>query len=195
MLFLTNKCYTIMSYYVQSYLTDAKLLKKIYGSKNPLLLQKLTKDMTDDLDDLDDYYEKDVDHVKNAPEVLADIINGVTRFPEITFMYSLVYEKLCGHVGKKVYPPNDEYSTDYYLAVPKETKHKAFMPIPFTKDYPEVYSISYDELPAEKERFLKLTERKGADAEELAEEKAEFEFIFDKAAKDGKDLVFFLYEE
>lgn len=181
-----------MGYYVQSYLTNANAIKQLYGSKDNYQLTTLFKKMADDLDELDTYFADEISNDKNAREVLKDITNGETRFSELAFMYGYVYEKLCKYYGKHILPPNDEYSTNYYCEIPKDV-YKSFIPIPFSDDFPEMYSISIDELRLEKERFLALTTREGVDDEYLESEKKDFEFIFDKAIKENKDLVFFLY--
>lgn len=183
-----------MSYSVVSYLTNSTEIKKLYGSKNQKLLASLLDELSDELDDLNDDFDFDdnIGDAKNSQEVLTDIINGDIRFPELDYMYGFVYEKLCGHYGEQIFPPNDEFSTNYYWAIPKQT-YKAFIPIPFSSDFPEIYSIPTTELQAEKDKFLALTERDGVDEDYLKMEKEDFKFTFDKAIEDNKDLVFFLY--
>jgi hypothetical protein len=181
-----------MSYSVVSYLTDSNEIKKLYGSKDKELLASLLNELSEELDNLNDDFEDDISDDKNSQEVLTDIINGETRFPELAFMYGYVYEKLCGHYGEEIIPPNDEFSTNYYWAVPKQT-YKAFIPIPFSSDFPEIYSIPTTGLQKEKDKFLALKKRDGIDEDYLKMEKEDFEFTFDKAIEDKKDLVFFLY--
>ena len=164
----------------------------MYGSKDNALLSSLLDELSDQLDDLNGYFEDQIDDDKNAQEVLADIINGKIRFPELAFMYGYVYEKLCEYYGEKIIPPNDEFSTNYYWEVPKQT-YSAFIPIPFSSDFPEIYSIPTRKLRIEKEKFLALTKRDGVDEAYLKMEKEDFEFAFDKALEENKDLVFFLY--
>lgn len=180
-----------MGYYVQSYLTDAEKIKKIFASKDLVLFEKLEKEFKEDFEHLYDYFVDDLDENVFPASILLDIVNGEIRFPKFAFLYGYVYELLCKHYGEHVFPPDDEYSTNYFWEVPKEPK--AFIPIPFTKDFPEIYSIKINELQNEKGRFLALKERKGMPAEYIHLEKEGFEFIFDKAIKEKKDLAFFLY--
>jgi hypothetical protein len=181
-----------MGYYVQSYVTDSNAIKKLYGSKDKELLASLLDKLSDELQNLNDDFSSQINENKNAQTIVADFINGEVRFPELAFMYGYVYEKLCEHFGERVIPPNEEFSTNYYWAVPKQT-YKAFIPIPFSKDFPEIYSISLSDLVTEKATFLGLTKREGADEDYLIMEKEDFEFTFDKALDENKDLVFFLY--
>ena len=183
-----------MSYSVTAYLTNSADIVKLHGSKNNNLLAVLLDELSEQLGNLNDDFDFDpnIGRDKNSQEVLRDIINGEIRFPEIAYLYGYVYEKLCQHYGAQVGPPNEEFSTNYYWAVPKQT-YKAFIAIPFSSDFPEIFSIPVNDLPGEKERFLGLSERKGADEEYLKMEKEDFEFAFDKAIEEKKDLVFFLY--
>lgn len=180
-----------MGYYVQSYLTDSDEIKKVYGSKNKTLLSSLLKKLSKELNELNDYFEDKLSDKINSQEILTDFINGEIRFPELDFMYGYVYEKMCEHYGKQVSPPNDEYSTDYYWNIDKTPQ--AFVNIPFTNDFPEIYSISKNELKLEKDRFLALKNIEGIDKEDLKMDKEDFRFIFNKAIKENKDLVFFVY--
>ncbi|MCX8534239.1 DUF7691 family protein [Chryseobacterium luquanense] len=183
-----------MGYYVTGYVTDSANIKNLYGSKDQEILTSLLNELSDSLDELNDDFDFDdnLNEEKNSQAVLTDIINGEIRFPELAYLYGYVYEKLCEYFGEIVDSPNDEFSTNYYWEIPKET-YKAFIPIPFSSDFPEVYSIYAADLQTEKSKFLALTERKGVDSDYLKTEKEDFEFAFNKAIKENKDLVFFLY--
>ena len=183
-----------MSYSVISYLTNSTEIKKLYGSKDKELLVYLLNELSDELNDLNNDFDFDdnIGDDKNSQEVLADMINGDIRFPELAYMHGYVYEKICRHYGEEIVPPNDEFSTNYYWAIPKQT-YKAFIPIPFSSDFPEIYSIPTNELQTEKNKFLALTKRDDVDEDYLKMEKEDFEFTFDKAIENSKDLVFFLY--
>lgn len=181
-----------MSYSVLSYLTDSAEIKKVYGSRNKKLLATLLDEFSEDFDILNEDFENDLDKNENAQEILEDIIDGEIRFPEIAFMYGYVYEKICEYYGELIFPPNDELSTGYYWDVPKQT-YKAFIPIPFSDDFPEIFSIENKDLKSNKERFLSLFDREDVDEETFRIEKEDFEFIFNQAMEENKDLVFFLY--
>ncbi len=181
-----------MGYYVQSYLTDSSEIRKLYGSKNKELLASLLHELSEDLNNLNQYFSEELGDDKNSQKILTDIINGEVRFPKLAFMYGYVYEKLCDYYGEQVFPPNDEYSTDYYWSINKET-YKAFVPIPFSNDFPEIYSILTTELQEEKERFLAPTKIRNVEDEDVESAKEDFKYIFEEALKKNKDLVFFLY--
>lgn len=191
-----------MGYYLTSYLTNSSEIKKLYGSKDEKLLTTLLKDLSEELESLNDDFDYelnenedfDSDDIENkdSQQILTDIINGEVRFPELAFMYGYVYELLCKYYGKTIFPPNKEYSTAYYWEIPKSS-YKAFISIPFSSDFPEIYSIEISNLEAEKDLFLSLKDRNGINEEGLKIEKEDFKFIFDEAIKQKKDLVFFLY--
>ena len=181
-----------MGYYVQSILTDSKKIKSVFGCKNEVLLTQLIEKLYEELEILNSDFEDQINTSVNAHAVLKDIINGEIRFPKLAFLYGYVYEKLCKYYGETVHPPKNEYVTNYYWAIPKET-YKTFIEIPFSNDFPEIYSIYFEDLIKEKERFLNLKELNGFENVDLAIAKQDFEFIFDKAIAEKKDLVFTLY--
>lgn len=183
-----------MSYSVVSYLTDSSRIKKLYGSRDQALLASLLDELSEVLDELNDEFDFDekIDDDNNSQAVLTDIINGEIRFPKIAYMYGYVYEKLCEYYGRQIIPLHDELSANYYWEIPKQT-YSAFVPIPFSSDFPEIYSIPTERLAAEKSRFLALTQKEGVDGENLEMEKEDFAFSFDEAIKANMDLVFFLY--
>ena len=106
-----------MSLYIQSYLTDAAKVKKVFGCKNKLFFEKAMLKLRDELDDLDADYDEQINFDKNAKTVLLDIINGKIQFNDMAFMYVHIYEKLCSVFGEQVFPPNDEYSVPYFKAI------------------------------------------------------------------------------
>ncbi len=176
-----------MGYSVQSYLVESAKIKQLYGSKDKVLLSTLLEKFEDKLEDLNATFCDD------AQKILADIINGEVRFPELAFMYGYVYEFLCEYFGKKIFPPNEEYSSFYYWSIPNKETYKAFIPIPFSDDFPEIYNIAETDLEMEKQNFLSVSQIDGINEEDLQIEKESFEFAFDKALEQKKDLVFFLY--
>lgn len=182
-----------MGYYVTSYLTDSSEIKKLYGSKDEIKLKRLLTDLSEELNSLNEDFDYELTGNENSQEILTDIINGEIRFHNLAFMYGYVYEQLCIYYGKIIDPPNEEYSTAYYWEIPKKKSYKAFIPIPFSNDFPEIYSIDKNNLQTEKDLFLSITKRDGIDEDYLNIEKEDFRFIFDEAITQNKDLVFFLY--
>lgn len=180
-----------MGYYVSSYLTNAESVRNIFGSKDIVLYEKLTDKFKEGFEKQNDYFSRDLPENVSFGSVLLDIIYGQIRFPNLAFAYGYVYESLCEYCGEKVFPPEGDYSTNYYWAITKTPK--SFIPIPVTFDFPEIYSISYGDLKTEKQRFLEITEIEGISTEYINLEKEGFAFIFDKAIEEKKDLVFFTY--
>lgn len=180
-----------MGYYVTSYLTRAESIRSVFGSKDIALYEKLSAQFKADFERHDNYFASNLPQGVSFKSVLIDIIYGEIRFPKFAFIYGYVYESLCEYYGEKVFPPEGEYSTNYYWAIPKTPK--AFIPVPLTRDFPEVYSIYYNDLKTEKERFLAVAEIDGIPAEYIDTEKEDYAFIFDKAIAEKCDLVFFTY--
>jgi hypothetical protein len=180
-----------MSLYIQSYLTDAEKVKKVFGCKNKLFFEKILLKLRDDLDDIDADHEEFINFDKNAKSVLLDIINGKIQFEELAFIYVLVYEKLCGVFGEQIYSPNDEYSVPYFQAL--GINPSAFIPIPMVKNTPFIYSIPVAKLFKEKQWFLGLTKPDTMSQKDFDMEQSDFAFAFDKAMKENKDLVFSMY--
>ncbi|MFD2938637.1 DUF7691 family protein [Flavobacterium notoginsengisoli] len=181
-----------MGYYVTSYLTNSSEIKKVYGSKDEKLLTVILNDLSEELDSLNGSFDYAVTENKQSQKILTDIINGEVRFPELAFMYGYVYELLCEYYGEIIFPPNKEYSTTYYWEIPKLT-HKAFISIPFSSDFPEIYSIYHNDLEQEKDLFLSIQKLDGINEETLKALKEDFDYIFDIAIEENRDLVFFLY--
>jgi hypothetical protein len=180
-----------MSKYIQSYLTDSEKVKKVFGCKNKLFFEKILITLGDDLEDLDSDYEDKITFEKNAKTVLLDIINGNKSFPDMAFLYMMVFEKLCKVFGEQIYCPNDEYSVSYLQAV--GVKSNAFIDIPLEKSEPFLYCIPVAKLFKEKEWFLGLTKPDTMTQKEFDMEQSDFAYAFDKAMKANKDLVFTMY--
>ena len=92
-----------MSYSVCAYLTEADKVKSVYGARDNLLLNQLKAALKPGLDSLNDYFSDSLNADMDAYAVLADIVNGEIRYPEIAFMYGYVYEKICNHYGTQIY--------------------------------------------------------------------------------------------
>lgn len=178
-----------MSYNVNCYLTDAKKIRDTFGCKDAQLHTLLLKQLSANLQELNDDFEDEIDDEKNFQAVLADFINGEIRFPDDGFMYGYVYEQICGYYGELAV---QELSVPYMESVPQIT-HKTFVPIPEPEDFPGIYSIAKEDLLKEKKSFLSAPGMKGVDQETLTEERQEYEDVFDQAIELNRDLVFFLY--
>ncbi|MDM1395704.1 DUF7691 family protein [Myroides odoratimimus] len=184
-----------MSYSVQSYLTDKTKIQQVYGCKDLTLYNELCEAFQDQLDEHSDYFDNELEpHSITFVDILLDIINGEIQYNELTFAYGYVYELLCEHYGEVFYPTSDEYSTPYYETVETELTSKAFIPIPFSEDFPSIYSIAIEDLDKEVTPFIENYRRKKEiDEETYTLEQEDFLYAFELAKKQNKDLVFFLY--
>jgi hypothetical protein len=177
-----------MSWYIRSYLVDAEKIKKIFGCKNKLFLEKIVIKLNDFLDDLDSDYSEQTNLEKNSRAVLIDIINGKITLPELDFMYTLIYERLCDVFGEQIFSPNDEYSVEYFKAL--QLKHSAIIAIPFPTRVPMTHHIAIKNLKHQKEWFLGLTKPNEMSQKEFDAEQSDYAFAFDEAIAKNKDLVF-----
>jgi hypothetical protein len=180
-----------MDLYIQTFLTDAEKLKKVFGCKNKLFFEKILIKLQDELDDLDSDYEKIISFTKNAKAVLLDIINGHAQHNDLSFMYVMIYEKLCGVFGEQIYCPSDEYNLQYFNAL--QLKPCALIPIPLVDETPFIYSVAFADLQTEKEKFLAISKPNNITDSDFAAHQADFGYAFDQAIKQNKDLVFSMY--
>ncbi len=180
-----------MSWYINSFVTDAGKVQKVWGCKNKLFFEKALLKLKNSLDDLDYEYEDIVDFEKNAKSVLLDIVNGKISYKDLGVLYIHVYEELCGIFGEQIYCPNDEYSVPYFKAL--QLQQAAFLEIPTPKGPPFVHSILNKDLKIAKEYFLGMTKPEDMDEKTFAQEQGDYAFAFDKAMQDGLDLVFTMY--
>jgi hypothetical protein len=173
-----------MSYSVHAYLTDAKKVASIYGSKNRNILNELSISLKDDLESLDNYFSDELNPQKKASEVLKDIIDGRTRFLDIPFMYGYIYEKICNYCGEEIYNAENIWELE---------EQSTFIPIPLSSDFPHIISIDKHRLQDKKKTFLSLKEGEGIGDHDYEEEMDDLTFILDEAIEKSKDLVIFVY--
>ncbi len=168
-----------MGYSIMSYLTDAGTLRGIYGSKNIKLGEELCDEWQEELVDLDRFFELSSG---KAQQVVEDFIQGQIRFKELAFLYGYVYELFCRKWGEEVFPDSEEYETQFLEDLTKE--YSAFLPIPFSGDFPHIVSIEHAQLQDFATKCL--SRLKG-------EQREEFASVIEEARERGKDLVFFNY--
>ena len=159
-----------MSYSVCAYLTEADKVKSVYGTCDNLLLNQLKAALKPGLDSLNDYFSNSLNADMDAYAVLADIVNGEIRYPEIAFMYGYVYEKICNHYGTST-----------------------FIPIPLSDDFPYIISIPVSELESKRTEYNSLEEGNGIGDYDYEQEMDDLNFIFDEAIEAQKDLVIMVY--
>ena len=173
-----------MSYSVYAYLTEVDKVKPIYGACDDLLINQLKASLKQELDRLNDYFSDSLNTDKDAYAVLADIVNGEIRFPEITFMYGYVYETICCHYGKQIYNAENLWQLDH---------QSTFIPIPLSDDFPYIISIPVHELESKREEYMSLQEGDGIGDYDYEQEMDDLNFIFDEAVEAQKDLVIMVY--
>ena len=120
----------------------------------------------------------------NAYAVLADIVNGEIRYPEIAFMYGYVYEKICNHYGTQIYCAENLWQLD---------SQSTFIPIPLSDDFPYIISIPVSELESKRMEYNSLEEGNGIGDYDYEQEMDDLNFIFDEAVEAQKDLVIMVY--
>lgn len=173
-----------MSYSVIAYLIDAEKVSSVYGSEKEVLYEKLKTKLHEDLERLDNLPGANSLKGYDAKAILKDIIEGVIRHPEMAYMYGYVYEQLCAYYGELIYSNENLWELD---------KQSAFIPIPFSEDFPHIISIKKECLEEKKAAYLSLEKGKGIGDYDYEEEMEDLEDIFDTAIEKQKDLVICCY--
>ena len=174
-----------MSYSVFAYLTDASKVASVFGSNNKKLFNELSASLKTDFEYFDNYFSDNLKpYQSSSEEVLKDIINGKIRFPDIPFLYGYVYEKICEYYGTQIYNAENLWELE---------EQSAFMPIPFSSDFPHIISIENKQLKEKKTKFLALEAGNGIGDYDYEEEIADLTYILDEALEQSKDLVICVY--
>lgn len=173
-----------MSYSVYAYLTDANKVKSVYGACDNQLMNQLKLVLKQGLDGLNDYFNDSLNMDMDAYAVLADIVNGEIRYPEIAFIYGYVYEQICNHYGTQIYCAENLWQLD---------TQSTFIPIPLSSDFPYIISIPVSELESKRMEYTSLKEGNGIGDYDYRQEMDDLNFIFDEAVEAQKDLVIMVY--
>ena len=173
-----------MSYSVCAYLTEADKVGSVYGACDNQLLNQLKVVLTQELDSLNDSFSDSLNTDMDAYAVLADIVNGKIRHPEIAFMYGYVYEKICDHYGTQIYRAENLWQLD---------SQSTFIPIPLSDDFPYIISIPVSELESKRAEYNSLEEGNGIGDYDYEQEMDDLNFILDEAIEAQKDLVIMVY--
>lgn len=173
-----------MSYYVYAYLTEVDKVKSVYGTCDNLLMNQLKASLKQELDRLNDYFSDSLNSDKDAYAVLADIVNGEIRYPEIAFVYGYVYEKICNLYGTQIYCAENFWQLDC---------QSTFIPIPLSDDFPYIISIPVTELESKRMEYASRQEGDGIGDYDYEQEMDDLNFIFDEAIEAQKDLVIMVY--
>lgn len=177
-----------MSYSIIAYAVDAEKIKRIWNSKDESILEDLITEFNNELLDFDGWFE--LENPANSSAVLTDIINGQIKHPDLKYLYGYIYELLCMKYGKRIEPHDSEIYLQYLDEV--DSTYSAFIPIPFSDDFPHVLSIANDDLEMEREKFL-TTKINGYNEEDMEVYINDFKEIFNYAIDNEKDLVLFNY--
>lgn len=173
-----------MSYSVHAYLTDAKKVKSVYGSKDRNLLDLLSRSLSNELAEIDNSFPEVVNGKRGSHAVLRDIVNGIVSFPETPFLYGYVYEKICEYYGQPIYNNENMWELD---------EQSVFIPIPLSEDFPYIISLDSNSLLHKKEQYLSIEEGQGIGDYDYGEERDDLTFIFDTAIAKNMDLLLCVY--
>jgi hypothetical protein len=171
-----------MSYNVFAYQVNSEKIKSIWGSNDMVFLDLLLSEYKDEIEEQLEWFDLDIDTYK---AYLNDIIKAKITNNDNNYIYGYLYEFLCLKFGTII--ESDEFMS--YLEDVTEDNHKAFIPIPKNDDWPEFYSIYFNDLEDARQKFMN-------NKNEYAKEDyyiEEVNKIFDLAVKNKNDLVFFGY--
>ena len=177
-----------MGYYIQAYSIDSAKIKALWNSKDNELYHQLTNDLREKFQEHDEWFDLDDDN--DSSVILEDIINGVINHPKQAYLYGYVYENLCEKFGQHLHLQEDEIHLSYLEEV--STEYSAFIPIPFSNDFPHILSIANVDLKDRKMEFLD-TEIDGYSEEDQQLYTTHFRAIFDHVIAQKLDFVFFNY--
>lgn len=171
-----------MGYNVIAYQANAKKIQAFRGSHDKRLLDALLAEFHEDIEYQIDYFGIDF---KTYKKHATDIVEGKISHDNKPYLYGYIYELLCQKYGKDI--ESDEFMS--FLGEAVDDNYLAFIPIPENEDWPEFYSIKFNDLDYARNLFL-------SNEEDYAQEDyyiEEINNIFDTALSNKKDLVFFGY--
>jgi hypothetical protein len=179
-----------MSYSILSYISDSTEIQNVWNSKDDNLYSKISNLYKDDLLKSNNYFQlKSPNKFEN---ILEDIIAGEIKHNNLNYAYGYVYELLCKFYGELIDTSHLDWSYNPpYLCV-FDPKYSAFIPIPFSSDFPHIRSIKNAELKKIKNEYLTI-KSDYYNEEEIILYREYFNFIFDYAMKKNKDLILFNY--
>ena len=181
-----------MSYALSAYLVSPAGLQNFWGGGN---LATLAEELADELANLGDLMDDlGVPPEVSATAILQDIADGTIRHGDVAaFAYGYVYEHLCALFGDRFEPEEQGdgfgFALQYLDSV--EPRHSAFIPIPFSDDFPHVASYAPDELAEARARLTRATPHTDANANALLSR--QLGALFDQAQADGTGVVLVNY--
>ncbi len=173
-----------MDYSVHAYLTDAKKIGAVFGSKSASVFEEIKAKYNKELEFYNDAFEDDITPQKDVFAVLSDIVEGRITCPELDFLYGYVYELICKFYGKIIHSAPGLWHFD---------ERSAFIPIPLSKEFPYIISIPASELENRKLKYMALKKGQGIGDYDYEQEMDELNYIFDEAIEAQKDLVIMVY--
>ena len=182
----------LVSYAVSAYLVSPAALQSFWGGGN---VATLAEDLADELADLGFLMEDlDVPPSVTANAILRDIADGVIRHGDTAaFAYGYVYEHLCAMFGDRVEPDEEGdgfgYALQYLDAI--EPTYSAFLPIPFSDDFPHIASYAPHELAEARVRLTGAAPHAAPEANALLAR--QLDALFDQAEADGTGVALFNY--
>ena len=172
-----------MGYNVVAYQVDKNKIKEIWGSNNSEFIDYFLNKYQVNIEEQLDSFEIEENIYKSC---LKDLVKGeITQESDLNYIYGYIYEMLCLEFGKEI--EHDEFLS--HLEEITEDIYKAFIPIPENDDWPEFYSVEFENIENSRKLFLD-TDEEYAKEEYYIEE---VNLIFDTALKNKKDIVFFRY--
>lgn len=170
-----------MSYSTMVYQVDSEKIEKLWGSKNTSFLDAFMVKHKDDIEEQADWFEVEPQIYQDC---LADIINGtITKDKEYNHIYGYLYQMMCLDFGEQI--ERDDFLS--YLSEVTDGGFKVFIPIPTPNDWPDIYSVKFNDL--EKSKYLFLN----AAPDYILEDTTytdEVKYVFKTAQDNKKDLVF-----
>lgn len=173
-----------MDYSVHAYLTDAKKIEAVFGSKSASVLEEIKAKYNKELEFCNDTFGDDITSQKDAFTALHDIVEGKITCPGPDFLYGYVYELICRFYGKIIYSAPGLWHFD---------ERSTFIPIPPCKEFPYIISIPASELENRKRKYTALKKGQGIGDYDYEQEMDDLNFIFDEAIEVQKDLVIMVY--
>jgi len=180
-----------VSYALTAYLVSPTGLQSFWGGGN---VATFAEDLADELAELSVLMEDlGVPPSISANAILQDIADGIIRHGDTAaFAYGYVYEHLCAMFGDRVDPDDDDgdgFALQYLDTI--EPRYSAFIPIPFSDDFPHVASYAPNELANARARLTSATPHQAPEANALLAR--QLGALFDQAQADGTGVVLFNY--
>jgi len=163
------------------YLVDSEKIEQLWGSKSTTFVDAFLVKHKGDIEEQAGWFDVKPQIYQDC---LADIVNGtITKDKEYNHIYGYIYQMMCLDFGEQV--ERDDFLT--YLSEVTDGDFKVFIPIPAPSDWPDIYSVKFNELEKAKELFLNEA------PDYISEDSVyidEVKYVFKMAMDNNKNLVF-----